>query len=97
MIKLFISQPMSGKTDEEIERVRNEAILQAKAMLDDEVEIIDSWDKTYQGDNPVCYLGRAIEKLGEADMIVSCDGWERSRGCLIERMVAKLYDIKVLE
>lgn len=97
MTKLFISQPMADKTDEEIERVRDEAILQATAMIDDEIEVIDSWNKTYQGDNPVAYLGRAIEKLSEADIAIFCDGWDKSRGCCVERLVAETYGIEVLD
>lgn len=33
MVKLFISQPMKGKTDEEILDVRNKAIASAKKIF----------------------------------------------------------------
>lgn len=43
MIKLFISQPMRGKTDEEILAVREKAIASAKRNFKDgEVEVLDS-------------------------------------------------------
>ena len=42
MEKLFISQPMKGKTDEEIIHERNVAIRRAKAVLKDDVQITDS-------------------------------------------------------
>ena len=42
MEKLFISQPMKGKTDEEIIHERNVAIRRAKAVLIDDVEVTDS-------------------------------------------------------
>ena len=41
--KLFISQPMRGKTDEEILRERNEAITIAKDIMKDDIEVIDSF------------------------------------------------------
>ena len=42
MEKLFISQPMKGKTDEEIIHERNIAIRRAKAILKDDVQVTDS-------------------------------------------------------
>lgn len=42
MEKLFISQPMKGKTDEEIIHERNVAIRRAKALLIDDVQVTDS-------------------------------------------------------
>ena len=43
MKKLFISQPMKGKTNEEIEAERAKAVEEAKAVLNDDVEVIDSF------------------------------------------------------
>lgn len=45
MKKLFISQPMKGKTNEEIEAERAKAVEEAKAVLNDDVEVIDSFFK----------------------------------------------------
>lgn len=45
MKKLFISQPMKGKTNEEIEAERAKAIEAAKIALEDDVEVIDSFFK----------------------------------------------------
>ena len=42
MEKLFISQPMKGKTDEEIIHERNVAIRRAKAVLKEDVQVADS-------------------------------------------------------
>ncbi len=42
MKKLFISQPMSGKTDEEILAERQVAIEKAKEIVSEEVEVIDT-------------------------------------------------------
>ena len=43
MKKLFISQPMRGKTDEEILAVRQKAIESAERNLGEKVEVIDSF------------------------------------------------------
>ena len=42
MKKLFISQPMSGKADEEILAKRKVAIKAAEELLREPVEVIDS-------------------------------------------------------
>ena len=44
-MRLFISQPMRGKTDEQILDERNYAISRAKKILGDDVEVIDSFFK----------------------------------------------------
>lgn len=43
MKKLFISQPMKGKTDEEILEERQKAIKSAEKMVGEPVEVIDSF------------------------------------------------------
>lgn len=43
MKKLFISQPMKGKTDEEIIEVRQKAIEYAEKHMGEKVEVIDSF------------------------------------------------------
>ena len=45
MKKLFISQPMRDKTDEEILAERERAIESAKKHLGEDVEVIDSFFK----------------------------------------------------
>ena len=43
MKKLFVSQPMRGKTDNEIKEERNNAIKEVEKILGEKVEIIDSF------------------------------------------------------
>ena len=43
MKKLFISQPMNGRTDEEILKERKEVIKKAESMIGEPVEVIDSF------------------------------------------------------
>ena len=64
MKKLFISQPMKGKTNEEIEAERVKAVKEAKAVLNDDVEVIDSFFKDAPVDaRPLWFLGKSIELL----------------------------------
>lgn len=43
MKKIFISQPMIGKTDEEILRERKEAIKLAKDIVGEEIEVLETF------------------------------------------------------
>lgn len=43
MKKLFISQPMNGKSDEEIKKERQDALLEAVAVCREKIELIDSF------------------------------------------------------
>lgn len=64
MKKLFISQPMKGKTNGEIEAERAKAVEEAKAVLNDDVEVIDSFFKDAPVDaRPLWFLGKSIELL----------------------------------
>ena len=48
-MKVFISQPMRGKTAAEIEQEREEAILSAVREYGSDVEILDSFFKDFDG------------------------------------------------
>lgn len=98
MKKLFISQPMRGKTDEEILAVREQAIKSAKDLFGEEVEVIDSFFQSAPADaRPLWFLGKSLELLSTADVVYFAKGWEDARGCRIENTCAIEYGIKVIE
>lgn len=98
MKKLFISQPMRGKTDEEILAVREKAIASAIAHLGEEVEVIDSFFQNAPADaRPLWFLGKSLELLATADVAYFAKGWEEARGCRIENTSAIEYGIDVIE
>lgn len=96
--KLFISQPMRDKTNEEIERERQNAIQSVKEKFGDDVEVIDSFFKDAPHDaKPLWFLGKSLELLAGADVAYFCKGWENYRGCRIENQCAIEYGITVIE
>lgn len=98
MKKLFISQPMNGKTDEEIIHERQIAIRRAKAVIKEDVQVIDSFfQKAPIEANPIWFLAEAIEFLSEADIAYFTVGWEKARGCRIEHEVCVQYGIPTIE
>ena len=108
MHKVFISQPMTGLSKEEILDTRLEAIewvyktlIENDFCRDDEIEIIDSYveenqDKTDTTENLIYMLGTSIQLLSEAEIVYFCEGWENSRGCKVEHLVAEEYGLKFL-
>ena len=50
MKRLFISQPMRGKTDEQIMAEREKAIQKAKEYLGEEIEVIDTFYTDFSKD-----------------------------------------------
>ena len=98
MKKLFISQPMKGKSDEEILRERKRAIQCAERQLNEPVEVIDSFFQSAPADaKPLWFLGKSLELLSTADIAYFAKGWEDARGCRIENQCAIEYGIEVIE
>jgi len=98
-LKVFISQAMNGKTEEEIIKVREQAIENVKRKYGSDVEVIESYFKDYDpkdGCIPLKYLAKAIELLADADLAYFCRGWQEARGCRIENECAKAYSIKTI-
>ena len=97
--RVFISQPMKGLTNEEIESKRAEAVGYIKACLGtDDVEIIDSFFKDAPHDaKPLWYLAESIHLLATADYAYFVEGWQNARGCIIEYMCAGAYGINIIK
>ena len=96
MKKIFISQPMRGKTSEEIRAEREKAVETVKAFVNDEVEVLDSYFDDFDG-NPLEYLAKSIELLAKADVAYFAKGWKDARGCRIEHICAVEYAIDRIE
>lgn len=97
-IKLFISQPMNGKSNAEIRNEREKAAERAKELLRCEVEVIDSFFENAPAEaKPLWYLGESIKLLSTADVAYFVKGWEAAEGCRIENTCALEYGLDVIE
>ena len=97
-MKVFISQPMKDKTDDEILKEREQLIENAKKRYGDDIEVIDSFFKDALHDaKPLWFLGKSIELLSTADVAYFAKDWETARGCRIEHDCAVEYGIEVEE
>ena len=96
-MKVFISQPMTGRLKEEILKERNEVIEILKSKYS--VEVLDSYFEDYDPQNgsiPIKYLAKSIEVLAEADVLLCVGDWKNSKGCKVEHECAKQYGIKII-
>lgn len=103
-MKAMISQPMAGKTPEDIVETRNRAI---KFLEERGYEVVntlftDVWySESAMKDRgvvnkPLCYLAKSLENMSLCDVAYFCKGWERARGCRIEQEAAKAYGLIVM-
>lgn len=98
MKKIFISQPMNGKTESEILAERKIAEEIVRIFLGEEIEVIDSFIKDAPTDaKPLWYLGESLKLLSDADIAVFTKDWQNARGCRIEHICAKEYGIEIIE
>lgn len=103
-VRLFVSQPMRGKSDEEIESEREDLIAIAKDVYAGrgEVEVIDSFfkgglDVPAGAKAPLYYLSKSLELLATADVAIFAEDWREARGCRIEHECADGYGVARIE
>ena len=87
-MKAMISQPMRGKTNEQIRQERAELV---KQLEEQGHEVIDTVLDISENKSPIYYLSKSIELLDQADAVVFMKGWQDARGCRIEYTKAVEY------
>ena len=107
---IFISQPMTGKSEEEILATRQKALDEIHQLASKdgvEINIIASYidDATRKrfeervSDDinwDIYWLSKSLERLAMADTIWLCEGWEYSQGCNIELECAISYGLDIV-
>lgn len=97
MIKVFISQPMHDRTDEQIKAEREKIVKHLEYIYNERIYVIDSFfEKTPHEAKPLWFLGKSIQLLADADIVYFAEGWENYRGCCIEHTCAKEYGIEIV-
>lgn len=102
--KAMISQPMAGKTDEEIVATRNLAVAKLRQMgyevvntlFDDEWYSDEAMEERGVVQVPLCFLAKSLENMSLCHAAYFCKGWEDARGCKIEHEAAEAYGLEVL-
>lgn len=97
MKKVFISQPMRGKTQDEILNERNRIIEEIQAKIGDH-EVLDTYfDDFGDATKPLQYLAKSLWMLADADCAYFAHDWAAYRGCRIEHDCAIDYNVEILK
>lgn len=103
-MKAMLSQPMGGKTNEEIVAARERAIevLTSKGyevvntLFTDEWYNLENMEKRGVVQIPLCFLAKSLENMSLCHVTYFCKGWESARGCRIEHEAAKAYGLEII-
>ena len=90
-MKIMISQPMNGKSTEQIQEERRALVEQLESQGHEVLDTIFAKETPKDCDVALYYLSKSIEALGKADGIIFMPGWNNARGCRIEYQVAIEY------
>lgn len=99
--KAMISQPMAGKTDEDIAATRDLAVAKLRQMgyevagtvfsfSDEQLEALEVHNAS------LYYLASSLQAMSRCDCVYFCKGWEDARGCRIEHDAALAYGLEVI-
>lgn len=97
-MKVMISQPMRGKTNEQIKQERAELVEKLEMQGHEVVDTIFADETPKDSDVAMYFLSKSIEAMAKVDAIIFMPGWKEARGCKIEYRIALEYGkfIKIL-
>ena len=90
-MKVMISQPMNGKTNEQIIEERKSIVDLLEKEGHQIINTIFEIEAPEDVDTAMYYLAKSIEAMSKADAVVFLPGWESARGCRIEYQAAQSY------
>ncbi|NLB79698.1 MAG: DUF4406 domain-containing protein [Clostridiaceae bacterium] len=99
--RVFISQPLKGRTDEQIFEKRHEIVAllinKGYVVLDPFLEEYSDLENVppFRANDSMAYLGKSIEILASADIIFMVADWEFERRCKVEHRIAKEHGLRV--
>ena len=100
-MKVAISQPMKGKSVEQLEQERADLVkLLSEKGYDVENTVFTFSDRLLENRFVFFCLGKGLDRIisliTAMNVVVFMDGWEDSRGCRLEHDCCKDYGIPIL-
>lgn len=100
----MLSQPMAGKTEEEITETRDRAVkwLTERGFQVLNTRFTDDWYNpeamAERGvkNIPLEFMATSLSHMSHCDAVYFCKGWEDARGCRIEHAAAEAYGVQIL-
>lgn len=106
-MRVFISQPMNGRTREECiterelyyEAFKKWLMANTNDFKFDLFSLIENYDKPNAPENAprLWYLADSLKLMADADYVVFVPGWKKAKGCKIEMLCCKLYGIPYIK
>lgn len=102
--KAMLSQPMAGKTEQEIVSARESAVKALEGMGYEVVNTLftDEWYNSIQMEArgvvqiPLCFLAKSLEAMSLCHTVYFCADWESTRGCRLEHDAAVAYGLEII-
>ena len=91
-MKIMISQPMKGKTEEQIREEREELVKELESKGHEVIDTVFAKEPPKDADMGMFYLAMSINAMSKVDGVVFMKGWESSRGCVAEEYIARKYE-----
>jgi len=103
-MKAMISQPMAGKTEQEIIATRERAMKALEKMgyavvntlFTDEWYSSEAMKERGVENIPLCFLAESLTNMSLCNAAYFCAGWESARGCRIEHEAARAYGLEII-
>ena len=103
-MKIMISQPMAGKTEQEIAETREKFInfcaenghQFVNTLFTDEWYSPEKMQERGVVQIPLCFLAKSLENMSLCHAAYFAKGWEGARGCKLEHDAAVAYGLTVI-
>lgn len=97
-LKVFISLPMRGRTDEDIDEERDSIMSYIESIIGRCREIPSHFNSKMASKlKPLECLGMSLELMSHSDVVVFAPKWEEARGCRIEHECAVQYGYRIID
>lgn len=99
--RLMISQPMGGRSEEEIKQVREKV---KKKVEERGFQFVNTFFKDEFNQEidtnrtlhiPLYFLAKSLEVMSSCHVVVFVDDWEEARGCMVEHEAAVAYGLEI--
>lgn len=96
-MKIMISQPMSGKTEEQIRNERKNVVEKLELIGWKVKDTIFQEQPPEECKNvPMYYLAKSITSMSEVHAVLFMNGWQNARGCKIEHEICQQYNKPIM-
>ena len=95
-LKIMLSSPMKGKTQEEIEAEREEMFDKIGYIVGVDYVVMDTVIKDAEKKSELECFSESIYLLSQSDVLCMGYDWKKARGCKLEHDIAKAYNVPII-